>query len=315
LLPAEAAASGCPAGSDPHQIETKPKHEPTGTAGSGVEHTQESAMQKIFDTPGPISLYVELGSGDLALRAADVAETTVSVDGKHADEVTVEQRGDQIVVLAPKRTGFLSNSGDLSVHVTLPTDSHLTTKFGSADLDASGRLGDVKIKTGSGDIRFDELGGDAVIDSGSGDITISSVTGDVRVKTGSGDIEIDNVDGVVTITTGSGDVAIGTASRTVDVKSGSGDMRVREAADNVSLSTASGDLVVDRMQRGQLLAKNVSGDIKVGIPANVPVWTDISSVTGQVYSDLQGAGEPEKGQDFIEIRAKTVSGDIALEEL
>jgi DUF4097 and DUF4098 domain-containing protein YvlB len=272
-------------------------------------------MQKTFDTPEPISLYVELGSGDLALRATDVAETTVSVDGKNADEVTVEQRGDQVVVLAPKRTGFLSNSGDLSIVITLPSDSGLTTKIGSADLNATGRLGNVKIKTGSGDTRLDVLDGDALIESGSGDIAIDSVTGDVRVKSGSGDIEIDKVDGVVTITTGSGDVAIGAAVKSVDVRSGSGDLRVRDAADSISLSTASGDLHVDRMQRGELLAKNVSGDITVGVPANVPVWTDISSITGQVSSDLQGAGEPEEGQDYIEIRAKTVSGDIQLEEL
>ena len=53
------------------------------------------------------------------------------------------------------------------------------------------------------------------------------------------------------------------------------------------------------------LAKNASGDVRVGIPAGVPVWTDVSSVTGQVHSDLQGAGEPAEGQDYIELRAKT----------
>jgi hypothetical protein len=34
-----------------------------------------------------------------------------------------------------------------------------------------------------------------------------------------------------------------------------------------------------------------------------------------VRSDLEGAGEPEEGQDYIELRAKTVSGDIQLEQL
>jgi DUF4097 and DUF4098 domain-containing protein YvlB len=92
-------------------------------------------------------------------------------------------------------------------------------------------------------------------------------------------------------------------------------MRVREAQQDVSLSTASGDLVIDEMHRGQLAAKNVSGDIKVGIPAGVPVWTDISSMTGSVRSNLEGAGEPEEGQDFIELRAKTISGDVYLEQL
>jgi DUF4097 and DUF4098 domain-containing protein YvlB len=273
-------------------------------------------MQKTFDTPGPTSLYVELGSGDLNVRAEDVAETTVTVNGKTADDVIVELRGSQIVVLAAqRRTGFFGSSNDLDVSVTLPTDSELSTKIGSADLNATGRLGTAKIKTGSGDVHLDELGGDALIESGSGDIEIDAVVGELRVKSGSGDIEVDRLGAAATISTGSGDVEIGTAQGDVQVKSGSGDMRVREAHSDVALSTASGDLAVGRMHRGSLQAKNVSGDIQVGIPANVPVWTDISAVTGSVSSNLEGAGQPEEGQDYIEVRAKTVSGDILLEQL
>ncbi len=273
-------------------------------------------MHKTFDTPGPTSLYVELGSGDLTIRAEDVLETTVTVDGKTADDVVVEQRGNQIVVLASqRRTGFFAGSNELSVSVTLPTDSELSTKLGSADLDASGRLGTAKIRSGSGEVRIDELGGEALVETGSGDIEIDSVVGDLRIKSGSGDIEVDRLGGSAAISTGSGDVEIGTAHGEVQVKSGSGDMRVREAHSDVALSTASGDLSVGRMHRGSLQAKNVSGDIHVGIPANVPVWTDISAVTGSVSSNLDGAGQPEEGQDFIEVRAKTVSGDILLEQL
>jgi hypothetical protein len=38
-------------------------------------------------------------------------------------------------------------------------------------------------------------------------------------------------------------------------------------------------------------------------------------MTGSVRSDLEGAGEPAEGQDFIEVRAKTISGDVFLEQL
>lgn len=273
-------------------------------------------MQKTFDTPGPTSLYVELGSGDLHIRAEDVTQTTVSVEGKDAEEVAVEQRSDQIVVLAPhKRTSFFNNSNDLRLTVTLPTGSELSTKLGSADLDATGCLGTTKIKTGSGEIRLDELAGEALVESGSGDIEIDSISGDLRVKSGSGDIEIDRLGGSAAISTGSGDIEIGTAQGDVQVKSGSGDMRIGEAHRDVSLTTASGGLSVGRIHRGSIQAKNVSGDIRVGIPANVPVWTDVSCITGSVSSNLDGAGEPEEGQDFIELRAKTVSGDIILEQL
>ena len=95
---------------------------------------------------------------------------------------------------------------------------------------------------------------------------------------------------------------------------GSGDLRVHEAGADVRLTTASGDLVVDTIHRGQLQAKNVSGDIRVGIPAGVPVWTDVTSVNGEVTSTLEGAGRPAEGQDYVELRAKTVSGDVHLEQ-
>lgn len=41
--------------------------------------------------------------------------------------------------------------------------------------------------------------------------------------------------------------------------------------------------------------------------------TDI--VSGRVHSDLDGAGEPAEGQDYVELRAKTVSGDVVLLQL
>ncbi len=273
-------------------------------------------MQKIFDTPNPADLYVELGSGTLDVRCDAVAQTRVDVDGKDTDDVVVEQRGNQIVVLARQRkAGFFGTSNNLRVQVTMPSASRLATKLGSADLTVSGRLGEAMLKTGSGDVRLDQVDGEAMLETGSGDLEIETVGGELRIKSGSGGIEIENLGGAANISTGSGDVTIGTAMKPVQVRSGSGDMRVREAREDVVLSTASGDLYVDEVHRGQLTAKNVSGDIKVGVPAGIPVWTDISSVTGSVRSTLQGAGQPEEGQDFIELRAKTVSGDVYLEQL
>lgn len=273
-------------------------------------------MHKSFETHGPTSLYVELGSGNLDVRAGDTTETTVSVDGKDAEETTVEQRGDQIVVIAPSRkTGFFGGSNELNVRVSLPVDSGLATKTGSADVVVTGRLGKTRLKSGSGDVNLEALGAEALIETGSGDIEIDSVVGELRVKSGSGDIEIDRLGAAASISTGSGDVDLGITDREVAVKSGSGDLRVKEARTDVALTTASGDLYVGVIHRGSLLAKNVSGDIRVGVPSSIPVWTDISCVTGTVSSTLEGAGKPEEGQDFIEVRAKTVSGDIHLEQL
>lgn len=271
-------------------------------------------MHQTFSTPGPVSLYVELRTGDLAVTTADTDQTVVEVRGPNEDEVTVDQRGDEIAVVARGGRGGLFGGRGVSVVVTMPHESRLTTKMGSADVNVDGRLGDASLRSGSGDLRLGVVA-NASVETGSGDLQAESVTGALRVKSGSGDVVVDRLGGEAQISTGSGDVLMGTSSEPVVVKSGSGDLRVREAGHDVALTTASGDLVVDRMLRGRLSAKNASGDIAVGVPAGVPVWTDISTMSGSVSSTLAGAGEPAEGQDYIELRARTVSGDISLEQL
>jgi len=272
-------------------------------------------MHKTFETPEPVSLYVEIGAGRIDVRADDVAETTVDVEGNNADEVAVEQRGTQIVVVAPhRRAGFLSGSNDYAIRVTVPTDSGLATKTGSADLVAQGRYGSTKIRSGSGDVRIEELSQDAVVETGSGGVEITRSLGDVRIKSGSGDVSIGSTGRSVGVSTGSGDVTLGTTEGSVSVKSGSGDVEVKDAHTDISISTASGDLNVGAIRSGGVQAKAVSGDVRIGIPAGIPVWTDISCVSGRVSSNLESAGQPEEGQDFIEVRAKTVSGSIHLEQ-
>jgi len=119
----------------------------------------------------------------------------------------------------------------------------------------------------------------------------------------------------VAVSTGSGDVEIAHAAGPTVVKTGSGDLKVVEAQDDISLTTGSGDLLIGTAQRGRLTAKGASGDVRVGIPAGDPVWTDLSTLSGEIHSNLRGAGEPREGADHVELRAKTVSGDILLTEV
>ena len=45
------------------------------------------------------------------------------------------------------------------------------------------------------------------------------------------------------------------------------------------------------------------------------MWTDISTVSGAIHSNLEGVGQPAEGADHVELRAKTVSGDIILRQV
>jgi DUF4097 and DUF4098 domain-containing protein YvlB len=268
-----------------------------------------------FETHQPVQLYVELGAGTVSVRAEETTESRVQITGRDADRVVVDLDGDHLNVIAPKdRTGFLSGDRKLDVQITVPTDSRLQAKSGSADITAQGRYSTTHVRTGSGDVSLDACEEAALVETGSGDIRLRSAGGPLRIKSGSGDVVVDHTGDAVSVSTGSGDVQLGASEGPVQVKTGSGDLKVVEANTDVSMSTGSGDLVIGTANRGRVTAKGASGDVHVGVPAGVPVWTDVSTVSGRISSSLNGAGEPEEGADYVELRAKTVSGDIVLTE-
>ena len=268
-----------------------------------------------FHADGPQKLHIELPAGELRVVAALVDRVTVELSGDDAAGVAVEQRDDEVVVVAPRRTGFFSARSHLGVTVTAPEDSHLVTKLGSAGVTTTGRLGSARIATGSGDVFVAEVANHLLVKTGSGDIRVQHVGGEAELKAGSGDISVGHLAASARLVTGSGGIRVDHAAATVVLKSGSGDVEVATADESAVLSTASGDVRVGRARTGRLQLKNVSGDIRLGIPAGTPVWTDIASNTGQVRSGLAPTGSPVEGQGYVEVRARTVTGDVHLEQV
>ena len=251
-----------------------------------------------FHTPDPVLLTVENGSGRVHVTGVETTDTHVTVVGRHADEVEVVQEGREIRLSAPhRRTGFLGGDDSLDMTVVLPAGSDVAARTGSADVHLIGAIGSVQVKTGSGDVE------------------VERAYGEVQVKCGSGDVDLGEVESSLAVSTGSGDVTIGRNLGPAVVKTGSGDVRFREATTEVSVATGSGDLMIETARHGRFQAKGASGSIHVGIPAGIPVWTDISTLSGRIHSDVEGAGAPaeESGTaEHIELRATTVSGDVVL---
>ncbi len=272
-------------------------------------------MQHEFPVTGPQRLYIELQSGSVDVTAAPGDTVTVQLSGSGADTVRVEQTEDGVSVVGARRSGFFADRHDVAVTVVAPVGSSLVTKVGSATVRTQGSLGEVRISTGSGEVELDEVTHGAVVTAGSGSITAQALGSAASLKAGSGDIRVGQLAGDSELVTGSGNILVDRASATVSLKTGSGDLTVRQAAGSVTVSAASGDLRIGRIERGQAILKNISGDIRLGIPQGVPVWTDISTGSGRLRSDLTPTGAPQPGQDHVEVRAKSLSGDIYLEQL
>lgn len=274
-----------------------------------------------FETPQPVRLRVELLSGRVDITATDTTTTTVELSAIHggsdAEEVIadtkVEQRGDEIVVLVPRVKGGLFRSRiEIEVRVEVPSDSAAKVQTGSADIEARGRLAQTKVETGSGDVAV-EHGSDIDIKTGSGDIWVGAASGTLKCKGGSADVEVGKVGGDADILSGSGDVVLGAVAGLLKVKSGSGDVVVRDAGDGVDAIVGSGDVAVRGVDHGVVKAKTGSGDVAVSIVEGTATYLDVSTVTGELRSDLDGSAPPEDGAPTAEVSIYSGSGDVVLQ--
>lgn len=274
-------------------------------------------MEQTFHTPEPIRLRVEIFAGDVTVRATTTDTTTVELtpQGRGGEDLvqrfTVEQRGDEVVVLAPKLRDsiFTLGKGSVDVEVVLPQGSTLDVKTGSGDITASGILDRVRAGTGSGDVTLDEFtGGD--LKSGSGDITTRVVRGDLVLKTGSGDVSIDMAGAPVDLVSGSGDVTVRRVEGPLKAKTGSGDLVVINVSADLDVMTGTGDIKIVAVHAGDIRAKTGTGDVVVGIANGVATYLDLGTVTGDVEVDLDEATGPEDAESTASLHVQSGSGDI-----
>ena len=272
-------------------------------------------MDHTFDTPDPVELYVEIGKGRIDVTATNTDPTTVTVSGEHPEDVVVEHRDGQVAVVAP-RTHRLPRRRRLP----LPRHRHPAHRERAGPQDRQRRHpGRGRVRRHLGQHRQRRPRRRAGHRPARGAVRQRRPQAPRAAGRGAHQErlrrrEVGRIGAPLTVSTGSGDVAVDSVAANLAVKTGSGDVRVGESADDVSFSTGSGDLQIDLARRGRFTVKGASGDVRLGIPAGTPVWTDITTVTGRIHSDLAGTGEPAEGQDHVEVRAQVATGDITLQQ-
>jgi len=266
-------------------------------------------MQKTFEVQGPVELEVRLASGDIEVEASHDGSVEVELTA-HDEEsqrllddarIELSDRHGRPVVLVDvphKRGGFgfsisFGRSG-ISCRIRCPQQSGLSVKTKSADTRVRGTLGGLNVASASGDVEVDV------------------VTGGVNVKSASGDFSGREV-GPTNVQTASGDISIQMATGPVNVQTASGDVSIDAAYDNVSASTVSGDQSHEAVMKGVVQAHSVSGDVTVAVRRGSRVYLDCNTVSGDTTSELDLThDEPAGDGPFVEVRAKTVSGDIRI---
>ena len=270
-----------------------------------------------FETPGPTTLTVRSGAGDITVNAGETQRTTVELTALNAAgedavaEARVEQQRSGILVDIPRhRSGLFRPHPAVAIVVTCPTGSTIDLRAESADVNATGTFAEAVVTTGSGEVEVEDVTGTAKLKSGSGKVSAGRVGKAAVISTGSGDVSLEHSGRTASLTVGSGDIRIGEVTGDAVAKTGSGDVEVDRLGGTLMTKSGSGDLVVRRATSGAVKANGASGSITIGVEQGTAAWLDVSTLTGRVIQELDQTGAPTDGQQRVEITAHTVSGNL-----
>ncbi len=239
-------------------------------------------MQKTFDIDGPAQIEVRLASGEIVidptLEGQIEVELTAHDDESQrlVDDARIELNDRHLLIDVPNRRGGFSFSLGF-------TRQGITCRIRCPQ--SSG----LSARTKSADLVARGTLGGLNVSTASGDVEANRIEGGVNIKSASGDTRIQEISGGATVQTASGDIELVIVRGAVNANSASGDVMIREAYDNVTANTVSGDQEHGAVMRGNVSAHSVSGDVTIGVRRGSKVYLDC-----------------------VEIKAKTVSGDIRI---
>jgi hypothetical protein len=265
-------------------------------------------MQRTFEVQGPVELDVRLASGDIEVDPT--AEGRVEVELIAHDEesqrlvdnarIELNPHGHRptILVDVPQKKGFsisIFGRSGIECRIRCPHDSGVSVRTKSADISTRGTIGGLNVATASGDLDIDRVSGGVNVKSASSDFSAREVAGGVNIQTASGDIDLSVARGPINVTSVSGDISIG------------------EAYDNVNANSVSGDQDHGAVMQGIVVAHSVSGDVTIAVRRGSKAFLDCTTVSGDTTSELELTSDAPAGEGpLVEIRAKTVSGDIRI---
>ncbi|HWL35331.1 MAG TPA: DUF4097 family beta strand repeat-containing protein [Frankiaceae bacterium] len=257
-----------------------------------------------FEIDGPVQVSVENSAGEVRVTTTDAVRAEVEVTAMRnddpsreaAEETRVEYRDGRLDVAVPRNKGtFFGREPRVRVDVRVPHDSSLAFTTASADVRGEGRFAEVRGKTASGDVSL----GDA---------------GTVRIESASGDLRVDELRGDGGLKSASGDIKLGHVAGTLDASVVSGDLRVATIDNGAHVQAVSGDIDLTAVAQGDVEVRSVSGDVSVGVRQGARVRVDVSTVSGDLESEVELDAAPGDGDDgpLVSVSGRTVSGDLRI---
>jgi len=232
---------------------------------------------------------------------------------RDAERLAVEKTGTgvSIQVVLPQHTS--GNMEGSHLIIQLPAASQLEVHTVSADIDASGL---------DGPVRLESVSGNVALVSKSANIYANSISGDIGVTGSAPNATIDahSISGKVGIEKVTGSLRAGTTSGDMQL---TGENRLQGA----KLDTTSGDIrfAAALGAGGDYEFHAVSGNVALSLPAVPSATFDVSSFSGGI--DTNFGPKPRRTSEFTpgkewhyqsgsgkaDIRIRTLSGDIRID--
>ncbi|MFF8766843.1 DUF4097 domain-containing protein [Nocardiopsis dassonvillei] len=257
-----------------------------------------------FDTPEPVTADITLVAGTLQINAGGRTETTVEVhprdaakesDVRAAEQVEVEYAGGRLQVRDPQPSGLgrvIGRKGMVDITVELPAGSrvHVSGGFGSA--------------------RCEGVLGASEITFANGNIAVDRVTGNAELTTGHGWVRAGEIDGSAVVKSTGGALTLGTVTGDLRANSAHGDITADRALASVTARTHHGSIRLGQVVRGGIDIETAFGELEIGVREGTAAWLDAVSKKGVVRSSLEAADGPGPAEETVEIRARSVHGDV-----
>jgi hypothetical protein len=269
-------------------------------------HTLEYVLDvlphlRLTNQKGDIRVYHDAEPGVVNLRLH--SHRPVSFD-----DVVATSDGATVTVNIPQLSESESGSS-LSFRIA---GLSLFAGFRGATVDVEAHVppgAEISLETGYGDVTVSGTSGDAAAKTGAGDVNIPDAAR-VTLYSGAGNVSAGRIGGG-TLRTGAGDIGIERSSGDTDLNSGSGDVTILDAVGTLRIHTGAGDVNAS-FSEGTIEVRSGMGDIIVRVPTGFAVWQDLTTGIGEVRSRIPSYGEPEQGEPFLSVTARSGAGDVTL---
>jgi len=299
-------------------------------------HAQD--IEQEFDVQPGGRLNIISDAGPITVRSWDQNQVRVRVINHEAYEVSVEQSGNEVRVVAEDDRG----RSRIRFEVQVPREFNLELDTGGGSIEVDDMLGNVYADTSGGSITVgrvengdvvadtsggrievtEVINGDVTADTSGGRIEIGNVIGDVDADTSGGSINIGDVDGDVIADTSGGNIEVGEVTGDVELDTSGGSIRAGYANGRMTADTSGGNITLEGSDR-LLIADTSGGTIRIRRSGG-PVEVDTSGgniylgpINGYIEADTSGGsidaelGVLELGQD-AHIDLDSSGGDIEL---